>query len=169
MRIPVFELHILPLFRTTDREHMLAENGLDLWDYEQIREGADLILDLLKDIGPLMPPSGSGGPWPDEWVQLFQRWRDTGFTRLELGTGQCAFDQAARRIHATGTFPGAGYTGWLQVETETGASRTYTLYFEPPDSAVDGGAQPFSLDEPCDAPDSQSIYIHDSTGVHQIR
>lgn len=169
MRTPVFQLHILPLFRMMDREHMLAETGLDLWDYEQVREQADLILDLLKDIGPLMPPIGSGGPWPDEWVQLFQRWKDTGFKRLELGAGEYAFDQAARKIHATGAFPAAGYVGWLQIETETDASRTYVLYLEPPDTAFAGSAQFFSLTEPCDAPDPQSIYIHDGTGIHQIR
>jgi hypothetical protein len=152
-----------------DREHMLAENGLDLWDYEQVRDQADLILDLLKDIGPLMPPVASGGPWPDEWIQLFQRWRDTGFKRLELGAAQYTFDQAAREIHATGTFPAPGYASWLQIETGTDASRTYVLYFEPPDTALAGHAQAFSLNEPCDAPDSQSISVHDSTGVHRIR
>jgi hypothetical protein len=169
MRTPVFELHILPLFRIMDREHMLAEKGLDLWDYEQVRDQADLTLELVKDIGPLMPPVASGGPWPDEWIQLFQRWRDTGFKRLELGAARYAFDQAAREIHAIGSFPAPGYVGWLQIETETDASRTYILYFEPPDTAVAGGTQSFSLKEPCDAPHSQSIHIHDSTGIQQIR
>lgn len=170
MRTPVFQLHILPMFRASDREHMRSENGLDLWDYDQVRAQADFILDCLKGEGPLMPPVDSppsGGPWPDEWVQLFQRWKDTGFKRLELGTAQCAFDQG--EILATGTFPAAGYVGWLQIETETDTSRTYVLYFEPPDAAVAGIAESFSLDEPYDGPDAQLIYIHDSTGTHQIR
>jgi hypothetical protein len=170
MRTPVFQLHILPLFRATDREHMLLEKeSMDLWDYDQVVQRADQILDRLKDQGPLMPPLDSGGPWPDEWVQLFQRWKDTGFKRLELGTGHYIFDQGASRIVATGTFPAAGYVGWLQIESETDASRTYVLYFEPPAAAVAGDAEPFRLVEPYDGPGTQSIFVHDSTGVHQIR
>jgi hypothetical protein len=169
MRTPVFQLHILPLFRATDREHMRSEKGLDMWDYDQVRTQADDILDCLRGKGPLMPPSTHGGPWPDEWVQLFQRWKDTGFKRLELGTAQCTFNQGAKEILATGAFPAAGYVGWLQIETETDTSRTYVLYFEPPDAAVAGMAKSFSLNEPYDGPDTQLIYIHDSTGTHQIR
>src|SRR5258708_27266623 len=99
MRTPVFQLHILPMFRATDREHMRSEKGLDLWDYDEVRAQADFILDCLKGQGPLIPPSTSGGPWPDEWAQLFQRWKDTEFKHLELGPAPDAFDQ--RQILAT--------------------------------------------------------------------
>jgi hypothetical protein len=34
MRIPVFELHILPMIRAIDREHMRF--AFDLWDYDQL-------------------------------------------------------------------------------------------------------------------------------------
>jgi hypothetical protein len=168
MRTPVFQLHILPMFRATDRQHMVWK--LDLWDYDEVRNNADSILSYLKGESKLMPPVENGGPWPDEWVQLFQRWKDTGFKRLELGTAaRCTFDQGDKAILATGTYPAAGYQGWLQIETETDSSRTYVLYFEPPDAAVASGAASFDLTEFYDGPDTQSIYVHDSTGVRQIR
>lgn len=112
MRTPVFELHIRPLFRMTDHEHMRVQ--VDLWDYDQVTNNAERILGHLKaeDDRPLMPPLGSGGPWPEEWVRL---------------------------------------------------------YFEPPDAAVAGGAQPFSLEELYEGPETQSIDVQDSTGVHHVR
>jgi hypothetical protein len=169
MRTPVFELHIRPMFRVTDHEHMRVQ--VDLWDYDQVANNAERILGHLKaeDDWPLMPPLGSGGPWPEEWVRLFQRWMETGFKRLELGSASYSFDQTASTIVATGTFPSAGYAGWLQIETETDTARTYVLYFEPPDAAVAGGAQPFSLEELYEGPETQSIDVQDSTGVHHVR
>jgi len=169
MRTPVFELHIRPLFRATDRAHMRVQ--IDLSDYDQIVDNADRLLLHLKGERDhaLMPPLHSGGPWPEEWVRLFQRWMETGFKRLELGSANYSFDQTASTIVATGAFPSAGYAGWLQIETETETARTYVLYFEPPDAAVAGGAQPFSLEELYEGPETQSIDVHDSTGVHHVR
>jgi hypothetical protein len=144
---------------------------LDLWDYDEVVNNADRILGYLRaeEDRPLMPPVGAGGPWPDEWVQLFQRWKDSGFKRLELGTARYSFERPASMILATGTFPAAGYVGWLQIETETESSSTYVLYLEPPEAAVEGGAEPFSLEELYEGPETNSIYIYDSTGTHQIR
>jgi len=153
----------------TDHEHMRVQ--VDLWDYDQVANSAERILGHLKaeDDRPLMPPLGSGGPWPEEWVRLFQRWMETGFRRLELGTAQYSFDGTSNLILAAGTFPAAGFTGWLQIESETDAARAYVLYFEPPDAAVAGSAGTFSLEEPCEGPETQSIDVRDSTGVHRIR
>lgn len=169
MRTPVFELHIKPLFRLTDRAHMRVQ--IDLSDYDQIVNNADrLLLHLKGERGhALMPPLNSGGPWPDEWVRLFQRWMETGFKRLELGTAQYSFDATVNTILATGSFPAAGYTSWLQIESEAAALRTYVLYFEAPDAAVAGTAEPFSLEELYEGRDTQSIDVLDSTGVHHLR
>jgi hypothetical protein len=84
MRTPVFELHIRPLFRMTDHEHMRVQ--VDLWDYDQVAANAERIL---------------------------------------------------------------GH--------------------EPQDAAVAGGAQPFSLEELFQGPETQSIDVPDSTGVHHVR
>jgi hypothetical protein len=169
MRTPVFELHIRPMFRRTDLAHMRVQ--IDLSDYNQIVDNADRLLLHLRGERDhaLMPPLLSGGPWPDEWVWLFQRWMETGFKRLELGTAQYSFDAKANLILAMGTFPAAGYNGWLQIESETEATRTYVLYFEPPDAAVTGNARTFSLEESYEGPETQSVDVLDSTGVHHLR
>src|SRR2546430_450000 len=88
---PVFELHIRPLFRSLDREHM--DFALNLWHYPD-GPGADpighftLILNRLKASAPdvVMPPPHAGGPWPQEWIDLFQRWLAAGAPRLSLAT-----------------------------------------------------------------------------------
>ena len=71
-----FELHIRPLFRQEpDINHMLQQVGLDLNSYDQVRQNANDILQRLKarDISQ-MPPNNAEGPWPDEWITLFERW-----------------------------------------------------------------------------------------------
>src|SRR5215207_10816000 len=115
MRTPVFELHILPMIRATDREHMRF--AFDLWDYTQVVQHAD---DIVARVAVDMPTPESGGPWPDEWVQVFRRWMGTGFKRLEVGAAIYSWSQggSAITIRATGTFPAAGYKGWLQIESE---------------------------------------------------
>ena len=143
MRTPVFELHILPMFRATDLEHMQAQR-LNLSDYDEVRRHADRILDKLTIDMP--PPLGSGGPgpWPDEWVQLFRRWMESGFKRLELGTAEYTFRQ-------------------------TPTSKTYVLHFEPPDAPVAGAGQPFSRRESYRISSAtQAVLVHDSTGVRQL-
>ena len=38
-RKPIFELHIRPMFRLLDRQHMLRfPRDLDLWDYDAVRK-----------------------------------------------------------------------------------------------------------------------------------
>ena len=101
---------------------------------------------------------------------LFTRWKASGRKRLELGTAQFAFNATATvvSITATGTFPAAGFGGWLQLESETDAAKTYVLYFEPPDAPEAGDAETFSLRERYRAADTRSVFVHDSTGVQQL-
>lgn len=165
MRTPVFELHILPLMRATDREHMNFR--FDLWDYAQVVANAD---DIVSRAAVDMPLPESGGPWPDEWVQIFRRWMETGFKRLELGKAAYTWTQgaSAATIRATGTFPAAGYNGWLQIESETGTEKTYVLYFEAPDTPVEGELEDFSLRERYPVADTRQVFIRDASGVQQI-
>lgn len=165
MRTPVFELHILPLVRAIDREHMIS--FFDLWNYEHLVEHADLIL---ARVGTDMPPVAQGGPWPDEWVQLFRRWRDTGFKRLEVGAAQYSWSQSASAnvIAAAGTFPAPGYRGWLHLESETTTERNYVLFFERPDSPQTGAGNPFTARERYPLTDMRSILVRDSAGVHTV-
>ncbi|MEH0531978.1 hypothetical protein QBA75_35140 [Streptomyces stelliscabiei] len=117
VRTPVFELHIRPMFRATDRDHM--SDAFDLWDYDAVVAQADDILGRLKSN---MPPGSHGGLWPEEWIELFTRWKDGPRKRLELGAATYTFDQTATSvtIKAAGTLPAAGSKAWLQLDSETG-------------------------------------------------
>jgi hypothetical protein len=140
--------------------------AVDLWDYDAVVAQAD---DILARLEADMPPAATGGPWPEECVELFRRWTTTGHKHLELGTAQYAVNatSSAVTLTATGTFPAAGYNGWLELESETDAARTYLLYFEPPDAPAVGSAGTFSLRERYRA-DTRSVFVHDSTGVQQV-
>jgi hypothetical protein len=44
-----------------------------------VRSNKDAILQRLQARdGSMMPPASAGGPWPDEWIALFQRWIQEG-------------------------------------------------------------------------------------------
>ncbi|WP_328929936.1 hypothetical protein OG429_38740 [Streptomyces sp. NBC_00190] len=139
MRTPVFELHIRPMFRATDKAHMGF--AFDLWDYNDVVANADAVLARLQSD---MPPTATGGPWPEEWITLFQRWKDGARKRLDLGTAAFTLQQGTTKttITATGTFPAAGVVGWLQLESETATSKTYVLHFEAPDAPAGGRHAP---------------------------
>jgi hypothetical protein len=59
--------------------------------------------------------------------------------------------------------------GHLKAEDDRPLMPPLGSYFEPPDAAVAGGAQPFSLEELYEGPETQSIDVQDSTGVHHVR
>jgi hypothetical protein len=62
---------IKPLFREGDRESM--SSAFDLWSYDDVVQNSDAILGRLRD--GTMPCDGA---WPEEQVDLFQRWVDAG-------------------------------------------------------------------------------------------
>jgi hypothetical protein len=62
-----FEADIKPLFRGKDRDAM--RRAFDLWSYPDVVANADAIAQHLAD--GTMPCDGA---WPDERVELFQRW-----------------------------------------------------------------------------------------------
>jgi hypothetical protein len=175
MRTPVFELHILPMIRATDREHMRF--SFDLWDYDQLVEHAAQVETRLTASGvSMMPPAADGGPWPDEWVELFRRWRDSGFKRLKLGAADYTFGETGTppiaTVQATGTYPEAGYNAWLQIESETNLEKTYVLYFEAPDTPATGTAENFTIRERyriiAGLPERRKIFVRDKEGLQQI-
>jgi hypothetical protein len=62
-----------------DQQHM--SGAFDLFNYDDVVTHATDILNRLKAVGgPVMPPKPEG-PWPDEWIALFQRWVDEGCPR----------------------------------------------------------------------------------------
>jgi hypothetical protein len=66
-----FEEDIKPLFRPMDYESMAW--AFDLSSYDEVTENAAAILERLRDGS--MPCDGE---WPEEHVQRFQRWTETG-------------------------------------------------------------------------------------------
>ena len=62
---------IKPLFREGDRESM--STAFDLWSYDDVVQNSDAILGRLRD--GTMPCDGA---WPEEQVDVFQRWVDAG-------------------------------------------------------------------------------------------
>jgi hypothetical protein len=79
MNRPVsYAIHIKPLFTPVDIEHM-ANFGVDLGSYEGVKAASRQILSRLRHQSRPMPPTRDGGPWPDEWIALFERWMNEGF------------------------------------------------------------------------------------------
>jgi hypothetical protein len=72
--IPSFERDIKPLFRDDDVESM--EFAFDLRSYEEVTANAEDIYERLEDGS--MPCDGE---WPQERVQLFRDWIDTGLAQ----------------------------------------------------------------------------------------
>lgn len=68
-----FATDIRPLFRDTPDVDSMKENGLDLSSYEQVKEQAARIYQVLEDGS--MP---CDGPWPSAQVAAFKQWMDEG-------------------------------------------------------------------------------------------
>ena len=66
-----FAADIKPLFREGDREAMMG--FFDLWNHADVVENAAAIAERLRDGS--MPCDGG---WPDDQVDLFERWVETG-------------------------------------------------------------------------------------------
>jgi hypothetical protein len=66
-----FERHIKPLFRPMDYESMAW--AFDLSSYDEVKDHARAILERLREGS--MPCDGE---WPEEQVERFQRWTETG-------------------------------------------------------------------------------------------
>jgi hypothetical protein len=112
-----FELHIVPLLRPADRLQMLG--FFDLWDYDKVtepenaRKFRDRIALATTDPG-LMPPLDSGGPWPQEWIDLVNRWFDSGAKRLGLAAADTL---TARRRAGVGKIQLASKGSVAQAES----------------------------------------------------
>ena len=165
MGAPRFELHIRPLFRALDREHM--RSMFDLWSYEDVASHVDSILNR---VAADMPTLATGGPWPEEWVALLRRWRDEGLKRLELGAATYSLSRVGARfvLSAQGVHPAGGYRGWLELEEGSVTERRYTLYFDAPDTADGNPGQAFTFRERYAATDSRKVVVRDSSGDHEV-
>lgn len=183
----VFELHIRPMFRVLDHEHMISKL-IDLWKYNDspapLPQQAYLkILNRLKAPDPsvVMPPPNEGGPWPAEWIALFERWIAEGMRRLDNGTADLATLQAVRdpattnvTILVEGQRPSPTHVVW--IERAYDPDRLYNEYF--PDQFVlyqeqktpsPPASTPFAFDDFFDIPIGVTqLTLIDSTGSHVV-
>lgn len=171
-RVPRFELHIRPLFRLMDRDAMSW--SFDPWSYEQVKAKARAILARVS-LDPqqhgLMPPLAQGGPWPPEWVSLFQRWVEAGYPRLEPGAGRytAQLSDDTLTLTATGEFPSSGYRAWFDRQPSPAGTREYIFYFEPPAGAALPAIEPFEVrqEDLVSEPVSRVVVV-DAQGRHEI-
>jgi hypothetical protein len=182
----MFELHIRPLFRSLDREHMSF--ALNLWKYLDAPANQRVafyqrILAKLKasDLSNVMPPTNEGGPWPQEWLDLFERWVQEGAVSLERAVADPVQFKAVRdpgsgtvEISATGQKPSSGHVVW--IERNYDPARLYNedqpaefiLYLERRVSVATTSA-PFTIDDYFDVPAaSTTVTIVDANGLHVV-
>ena len=67
----LFEKHIKPLFRDSDRKAMMF--AFDLWSHDDVSANADAILERLND--GTMPCDAK---WSAQWIDVFRRWATSG-------------------------------------------------------------------------------------------
>jgi hypothetical protein len=179
---PVFELHIKPMFRLLDRQHMLhlvVGPGLDLWDYDVVKAHSASILQRVKgdSLKQEMPTVRTGGPWPSEWVSLFDRWIQEGFRRLTLGTARnlklqqdkdlgmilgCTLDVPGTTDHRP--------RSWFEMEFIPGIqTAAYKPYFLPAENlSTPTSTIEIHCAERIDVIPPQGITVIDATGTHVV-
>lgn len=167
-RPPLWQLHIRPLFRRIDREHM--RRMIDLWDYEQVKARAEHILHALESSASPMPTSSTGGPWPAEWIALFRRWTETGFRRLALGTPIGAYELAQSfegwELSALARLPSPEAQVWLSPDADDGATRSYVLYLQEAGDSQAAGERPVS--DIFQREQLERVVVRDSRGEHTL-
>jgi hypothetical protein len=180
-RPPVFELHIRPMFRLLDREHMLTliDPGFDLWELEKVWEIRNDILVRLRGEGSQnMPGLQVGGPWPAEWITLFERWTQNP-TADDIGhhlvlaqpDGPYQLQPASgdkRRLSAKVIAPTSGCRTWFGLDSITPGQREYTLYLEPAMPAQPPGERPLQARELFENGGATRLVIHDAAGTHEL-
>ncbi len=161
-----YELHVQPLFRSSDRLQMLFR--FDLWKYEDVASNRDQILARLQlpaeDIG-VMPKVNFGGPWPQEWLDLLNRWYATGAKRLERGS---ATYTAKRKpgglieLAAKGQVPTPNYAVWFDQRPERATAFEFILYQKPGGKFQTSFATKIVFADPGPALTSIEVYDHDN-------
>ncbi|WP_155713679.1 hypothetical protein [Burkholderia stagnalis] len=68
-----YQLHIRPLF--TAQQINCMSGYFDLSNLADVKQNAQDIYGRLQDKSM---PADATGPWPDEWIALFQRWINEG-------------------------------------------------------------------------------------------
>jgi hypothetical protein len=178
-----YELHIRPLFREIDRQHMLGVvPDLDLWSYESLAAVDDNTGELwrvrvleeasaITEPFRLMPPPDNSGPWPDEWLALYKRWLDTGAKQLPLGTAttmKVTKQGSFYSFGVTGTKKGNDYMVWLDFVPGRALPPAFVLYEQPPEANVPPTQPTFNVSEIFEAHGAKTVQLRDANGSHEI-
>ena len=155
-RIPKFETHIRPMIRRLDRDRMIGR--FDLWSYEDVTR-PDHLGDIVDRISRPsasenphgeMPPKEFGGPWPVEWIDVFNRWVDAGCPRLEQVSSGAEFTivpitAEVSSLVAKGESEGFGYSIWFEREFDSGDPTRFSLFREAPETPPPFGSKEFDV------------------------
>lgn len=171
-RLPYWELHILPMFRLLDHEKMLAatlgDRRIDLYSYEQVAAKATRIIERLTEEHEqsIMPLVTHGGPWPDEWIALFQRWVGKSCPRLSRVAGKWTATRADGSITVRVTFQKpVSDRVWVQPQ-RADAPRDYVLLHQP---GAGGELKEFTLrDVFPDAPGVDYVMVEDTSPSRRV-
>ncbi len=169
-REPVWELHIRPMFRLIDHEHM---SWLDLWDYDTVWAKREAILGRVSDKSAPMPSYPTGGPWPDEWVSIFRRWIENGGHKLDLGSPDSAGYEVKKtfdgvKISAWVQVPGEGYRAWLDIESVGATTRQYSLVLEAPLGEPSGPSTELEVRDEFKTGSVEKLIVIDADGRHEF-
>ena len=153
--------------RRIDRDHMLRM--MDLHDYDTVRTHATAIALRLRN--GTMPPASTGGPWPDEWLALFDRWVAAGFPRLDLAAGTTILNVLPNNrleLRASGSVGGQGVQVWFDLRAIGEAQRHYALSAEQEPPGSGGGSAQFTAIERMPRGLLRSILVTDANGTQEI-
>ena len=167
--IPYFEIHIRPMFRVIDRDHMSFR--IDLWNYEEVKELAPRIAELLRLEPPgTMPTKDSGGPWPEGWIQVFELWIAKGCPRLSLTQGQYTAQRIGNgRIifDCIVQLQNGAEDAWVEPKPSSPGHAEYVLYLRPAPPGVQEPPRSAQFQEVLSA-DIERLTVHDIAGAHEI-
>ena len=167
-RTPRFELHIRPLIREMDRRHMKFQ--FDLWNRDDVFNNAGVIFTRITSTD-CMPPQDYGGPWPQEWIDLFKRWTDAGGPVLERGRGQYTATRNASGVRIQGkvTTPTPGYRVWMEEDPVRSVPPVIVVYAEPPDPPQPPAPTQIDVRDTFEIPTTAAtVRIVDADGLHDV-
>jgi len=167
----IWELHIVPMFRLIDRDHMLLLSGnrrIDLYDYDQVVERSRTGV-FQNWIRGHMPPLNVGGPWPAEWIALYERWVSGGFLRLASVSAEYTARLGAGMVTliATGEKPADEDEVWFERLSTSESPREYALVRE--ELGQPGDPSDFTVKERF-APTAgvSAVVVNDANGRHEV-
>ena len=160
---PYWEIHILPMFRLIDHDHMTS--FFDLFDYDAVVENKDDISDALTS--KAMPPLATGGPWPEEWIALYGRWVALNCPRL-TSASNVKYTLAPRApgmaLTAEGTYA-SDDSAWFERLPDSGGVRVYALTVR---AGTGGGTRPFKVEERSIPASVRTVTVQDKDGSHTV-